>query len=323
MKANQYPNSIFDYYKILKALKKKGGKLPKHDIVISMTDPPLLATVGHVIAKKMKAKHVHWVMDLYPDLLPTLGKKIHPLFYKIIDAKILRSMKNASVIVPISHCMARYLSHKSITRKKMHVIENWPDKYLLEEGQGDQSLMDHKKFRILYAGTIGLAHEFDTVISAATYFQKTDPDIEFIFTARGRGYKDFEKKCYRANLKNIQFISPQPSKKLHSLMNAGDLHLVTMKHNAAGKLFPSKFYSACAAGRPILYVGPSACDIHRKITTHYCGATVRNGDSQILVNAIKNYKNNSDDWFKASKASKAIIEMVAPLNQWTELIKKI
>lgn len=322
VEADQHPKDSWDYYKILRSLKRATKKLPRHDIVISMTDPPLLAVAGQSIAKKMKAKHIHWAMDLYPDLLPVLGKNIRPFFYKIIDGMMFRTMKKVDVLVPISNCMARYLSHKSISRKKMQVIENWPDKYLLGE-QDSQSLMDHQKFRILYAGTIGLAHEFDTVISAAIYFQKTDPDIEFIFTARGRGYRSFEKKAKQAGLKNIQFISPQPSKKLNALMNAGDLHLVTMKQSAAGKLFPSKFYSACAAARPILYIGPAACDIHRKISTYHCGATIRNGDSRILVNAIKNYKENPEDWFKACEASKNLLNQNDPLHEWQMLVEKL
>jgi colanic acid biosynthesis glycosyl transferase WcaI len=323
VQADMSPQSPWDYFKIARAMHKATKKLPKHDIVISMTDPPLLGIFGAKIANKMRAKHVHWAMDLYPDLLPTIGKTISPFMFRVLQGRMLKMMKRADALVPISNCMARYLTHNALPKTNMHVIENWPDKYLLENNHSDQSLMDDTKFRVLYAGTIGLAHEFDTIIGAAIYFQKTDPDIEFVFTLRGRGADEFQKQCHRKAVKNIQFISPQPSKKLNALMNAGDIHLVTMKPSAAGKLFPSKFYSALAASRPVIFIGPASCDIHRKISKHQCGATIRNGEGQMLVNAITNYKTNADEYFKACENASNLLKQNDPLGQWRQLIEKI
>ena len=322
VQAHTNPQTPWDYFKNLWALYLQAKRLSHHHIVISMTDPPLQGLLGARIAKRMKAKHIHWAMDLYPDLLPIIiGKKISPLLFRFLQNAMFKMMKSADILVPISHCMARYLTHHAIPKTNMQVIENWPDKYLLEETEHPQSLMDDTKFRILYAGTIGLAHDFDDVLSAAIYFQKTDPDIEFIFTDRGRGAKKFKTDCHHKGVKNIQFISPQPSKKLNALMNAGDVHLVTMKPNAAGKLFPSKFYSALAAARPVIFIGSAACDIHRKISKHECGATIRNGESQMVVNAIKNYKTNADDYFTACENASKLLKQNTPLNQWKELIE--
>ena len=321
--ANQKPKGIAEYWRIGRQMERTARKLEPHDIVISMTDPPLLGLNGHRIAKRMKAKHIHWIMDLYPDLLPVLGIDVHPFLYRIVFKKMQTMMKNADAIVPISKCMARYLSHHSVARHHMHVIENWPNMFLQEEADDNQSLLDDSKFRILYAGTIGLAHEFDTVLSAASYFNKMDKDIEFIFTARGRGYPDLERKVKEKGLGNIRFLPSQPSKKLNALLNAGDVHLVTLKKAAAGKLFPSKFYSACAAGRPIVYVGPATCDIHHKVTQHHCGATVRNGESRLLINAIEHYKTNADEWFTACQNAASVLDDHQPLEQWRDLIDSI
>jgi len=323
VKTNQKPQSISDYWRVLRKMRKATKALPQQDLVISMTDPPFQIDIGHKIARRLGAKHYHWLMDLYPDLLPILGKDIAPFLYKFGKGLMKRRLRQCDKIIPISNCMERYLSHQGIPKNKMHVIENWPDKYLLEDTDDPKSLMDDSKFRILYAGTIGLAHEFDTVISAAIYFQKTDKDIEFVFTARGRGYSIFKDKCDRAGLNNIRFINPQPSKQLNALMNAGDLHLVTMKNSAAGKLFPSKFYSALASARPVIYIGPAACDIHKKISLSKCGATIRNGEGRMLTNAIENLKNNPDAWFEASESASKLLEQTKPLDQWKQLIERL
>lgn len=323
VEAKQNPETAHDYLKISKMMYQAAKKLPPHDIVISMTDPPLMAIKGQKIAKLMRAKHIHWSMDIYPDLLPAMDKHISPWAYKFAQKSMHRALKKADAIVPISACMARYMAHLSLPRHKMHIIENWPDKYLLEDEDEPTPLLDGRKFRILYAGTIGLAHEFETVLNAAKYLQKTAPDVEFIFTARGRGQKNLDVAAQNMGLNNIRFLPPQPPKKLSSLMASGDLHLVTLKRGAAGKLFPSKFYSALAAGRPVLFVGPESCDIHKKISLSHCGATIRNGDSRILINAITNYMTNPDDWFAACKAASKLMENHNPLKQWEHLIASL
>jgi len=321
--ATQKPQGVWEYYKILRKMKRAARALPPHDIVISMTDPPLQAMIGDHIARRMQATHIHWAMDLYPDLLPVLGKQISPFLMNLAQNRVQRALKRADYIVPISACMERYLTRQAIPKQKMHRIENWPDHYMKEDIESAQPLLDDSKFRVLYAGTIGLAHEFDTVISTAIYFQKTDPDIEFLFTARGRGFPILERKVKQAKLRNIRFLPPQPSKKLSALMQSGDLHLVTMKKSAVGKLFPSKFYTACAAARPVLFIGPSSCDIHQKITQYQCGATIRNGESRLLINAITHYKNNAEDWFAACNGAADLLKNHDPLSQWTELIERV
>jgi colanic acid biosynthesis glycosyl transferase WcaI len=322
--ANQKPNSIFNYLKILWNMYHASKKIPDHDIVISMTDPPLQSIIGEKIARRMSAKHIHWAMDLYPDLLPVLETHIRPFIFNIIKSKMYGTYKNADAIVTISKCMARYLTHHSVPRANMHIIENWPDKYLREDNdEPAQSLLDDKKFRILYAGTIGLAHEFDTVLKSAKYLQKHAPNIEFIFTNRGGGKNLLAEKIKKHGLRNIQLISPQPSKKLSALMASGDLHLITMKDNAVGKLFPSKFYSAIAAGRPSLFIGPNTCDLHNKITSNALGVSVRNGDAKSFTQGILKYYDDGDTWFNHCANAKKMMANHNPLNEWTKLINAL
>ena len=218
--------------------------------------------------------------------------------------------------------MARYLTHHGVARTSMHIIENWPDKYLREGNDKPvQSLLDDEKFRILYAGTIGLAHDFDTVLKSAKYLQKHAPNIEFIFTNRGGGKDIFAIKIKKHGLRNIQLISPQPSKKLSALMTSGDLHLITMKSDAIGKLFPSKFYSAIASARPSLFIGPNTCDLHNKITDNDIGISVKNGDAKSLTQGILKYYNDGDMWFTHCANAKKMMGRHNPLDQWTGLIE--
>jgi hypothetical protein len=43
-------------------------KLPRHDVVVTMTDPPLLALIGPILRARWSCGLIHWSQDLYPDL---------------------------------------------------------------------------------------------------------------------------------------------------------------------------------------------------------------------------------------------------------------
>lgn len=332
VRGEREPEGGWAYYRILKRMKKAAMKQPRHNIVISMTDPPLLADIGHKVARHMKARHIHWAQDIYPDLLPVLEVDYPNFIYKKMMNKMRRAVKSAAGVVVISKCMASYLAHHSIDRRRLHTIENWPETILLgedEEGAQAVELFQNgdEKFRILYAGTIGLAHDFDAVLKAAKYLQKSNPEIEFVFAGRGRGLDRLSRKKAQAGLDNIRFLPPQPAKNIRAMMAAGDIHLVTMKAGALGKLFPCKFYSACAAARPVIFVGPKDCDIHRKIKDSGCGASIRNEDAKGLVQAILAYRYDGNAWYKAGMAAQAMADekgsVQNSLRAWEDLIASL
>lgn len=325
----QKPDGAWAYYKVLKRMERAARKLPKHDIVISMTDPPMLAHTGYKIARKMQARHIHWVMDLYPDLFPVLDVILPKIAVNTIRKRIYNAMKSADAVIPISGCMARYLSRHSLSRQRMTVIENWPERALVNT-DNDTAIPStifegEQKFRILYAGTAGLAHDFESVIKAAKYLQKSNPEIEFVFIGKGAGLDFLARERNRLGLDNIRFLPHQPIQTLRSMMAGGDVHLVTMKEKAAGLLYPSKFYAACAVGRPVIFVGPEECDIHKTIKDTGCGLSIRNGDPQSLIKAILTYRNQADQWFSAAKTAETVTKNQPDngLAAWSALIASL
>lgn len=328
VEGDKKPTSALQYYRVLKRMARAAKKLPKHDIVISMTDPPLLAHYAHKIARKMGAKHIHWAQDIYPELFPVLNKPMSSFAYGYIEGKMHNAMKSAHAVVTIGKCMAKSLTHKSISRRTMHVIENWPERELLHNNEETPSSLfkdDGEKFRVLYAGTIGLAHDFDSVVQAAVYCQKHHPEIEFVFVGKGGGLAQLaQAKSYNA-LDNVRFLPPQPPKHVKSMMQAGDVHLITMKEAASGLLLPSKFYSSCAVGRPVIFIGPQTCDLHDHITKHQCGASIRNNDAKALIQAILTYRNDGQIWHNHCLNISTIINDTPHKNlkQWDDLIASI
>lgn len=162
---------------------------------------------------------------------------------------------------------------------------------------------DHPKFRVLYSGTLGRAHPISTVLEAAEILNRQAPDVEFVFVGDGPGQEKLAQERARRGLENIRLLPFQPAHRLKELMESGDVHLISMRHEAAGLLVPSKLYSALAVERPCILVGPVHCETAKVIKDFKAGTVVPQGEPEILAQAIANFMASSENWFSAHQGA--------------------
>lgn len=294
---------------------------PRHELVVTMTDPPVAVAAGRVIAFLRRARHIHWCQDLYPDLLPVLGIDIPGFLFRRADAASRGALQSCDRVIVVGRCMARRLTGAGVDPRRIAVIPNWPD-FELAYAASDpaspgprrravanarpwhQLLRDEApKFRVLYAGTIGRAHPVRTILDAAEILARTHPEIEFVFVGEGRGHEALASERARRALSNIRQIPWQPAGALRTVMESGDIHLISMKHEAAGLLVPSKLYAALAVARPCILVGPVHCETAKVIGDYRAGAVIPQGQPALLAEAIVHYRTSSAEWFAAHEGA--------------------
>ncbi len=297
---------------------------PRPDVVVSMSDPPMAAAAGDFVARWKHCGHIHWCQDLYPDLLPHLGVQVPGAVFRSLQKRHGRVLRRADKVVAIGRCMARYLINNGLPAGKISVIPNWPEHDLMTAGSAGrkaaskrktagtsvrpyeellQDRVGEEKFRILYAGSIGRAHPMDTILDAAEILAEENPEIEFVFVGDGPGHEALAQARARRGIETIRFLPWQPAARLRDLMERGDLHLVSMKSEVAGMLVPCKIYSALAVARPVLFVGPIHCEAAKILTDFRAGAVVPQGQTALLVQTIRHFRNNSREWFQARKGA--------------------
>ncbi len=313
-------------------------------LLITQSDPPLLAVAGQVVARFKKCRHIHWCHDVYPDLFPALGAKFPKFIMRFMKSRTLSALKAADKVVTIGRCMAKHLTNQGLESSKITMIPNWPDLELTQGDGGaavskshkglppekvwfegakpfDEQIKDGPKFRVLYAGNIGLAHPIETILAAAEVLNTDNPEIEFVFVGDGPRFDEISKRRGHGGLDNIRLLPYQPIERLRQIMESGDVHLISMKDDAAGLLVPCKLYSAFAAQRPCVFVGPSHCEAAHIIEEYKAGYVTAQGDVDALVAQIKNYRFNSDDWFAAQKGAAAAGEVFVPsaaIDAWVD-----
>lgn len=336
------PRGAFGYVWIWLRLLIAALGQKRHDLVVTMTDPPMLVVAGRIVASIKKSHHIHWCQDLYPDLFPVAGIKLPRFIMKFLRRLSRKSMKKCDKVITIGRCMMRQLTHTGVETMRVSFVPNWPEAEILDpayaRGQmpipvrhrfngAKQDLIrdDSPKFRVLYAGSIGRIHPIKPLIEAAERL-KNRPEIEFVFVGDSPGHERLARERDKRGLENIKFLPWQPAQSLRALMESGDIHLISAREGTAGLLVPCKFYAALAVGRPSVYIGPLETEIPRVMEEYGAGTAVAAGNAAALADAILLYRDDPAAWFAAQEGAIRAGAIYVPQNSmsaWIERAEKV
>lgn len=289
------------YALMIPGLLLKALLLPRHDVVVTKTDPPMLPVVGPFIQWVKGSRLIHWAQDLYPEVAEECGvlPKGRPL------ANILRSLSTWSLrshdlTLAVGRCMADRLLVRGIPPGSIRVVPNaGMEGWIMPVSRGRSDFRKahgiSDEFVIMYSGNMGRAHDFATIIEAARQLQEQgERKILFLFVGEGPEEFTLRDTVTRLDLRNIRFLPSQSSSNLSDSLGMGDLHLVTMKKGMCGLVVPSKFYGVMAAGRPTLFVGSSESEVARVILENRIGAVIDPGASKELAASILHYRDHPE-----------------------------
>ncbi len=265
------------------------------DVVVCLSTPPLLAAIVQTITKLRGARFIYWVMDVHPELAFRLGHlKKSSITGRILEWSGRRTLERSDVVIALGKDMARRIQPYS--NGSTRVVPNWADGDRITPRPVENHPLRTEwgwdgKFVIAYSGNMGLVHEFDTIIDAAT---KLEGDDRYLFCFIGGGPREHEVRTEveRRGLSNVEFRPWVHDDQLPDSLTAADVHLVTLREDLAGLSVPSKTYSILAAGRPVAFVGPLDCDIADLVASTHCGVHVQNGDVVGLTDALRAYDEN-------------------------------
>ncbi len=262
------------------------------DVVVALTTPPLVDTLGVAVARLRGARVLLWVMDIYPELAFELGvlRRRSPLGWllaRVAEATLSR----ADGVIALGEAMAERL--RASHAPHVTVVHNWADGAAIRPRPAAQNVLRKRwgwreRFVVLYSGNLGLAHEFDTLLEAAERL-RGEAEVLFAFVGEGPRRRYVEREVERRGLTNVEFRPHVERDALGESLTAGDLHLVTLRDGIAGLVVPSKIYGVLAAGRPTIFVGPANCEVAGILQEGGCGVRVAGGDSSGLAAAVRGY----------------------------------
>src|SRR2546421_1594776 len=101
------------------------GRRP--DVVLCMTDPPIVANVALLVARRFRAPLVVISQDVFPEIAVQLKRLENPVVMSLLRGLVGLYLRRAGRIGAIGGTMRRRLEEKGAPAERVHVIPNWAD----------------------------------------------------------------------------------------------------------------------------------------------------------------------------------------------------
>ncbi len=295
--------SYFSFY-LLAAM--RGLSLPRQDVIVTLTTPPLLPLLGTLLKAVRGSRHVLWEMDMYPDVATDLGYFARGgVADRIVGRLADTSRRNADQIIALGECMRDRLLARHIPSERITVADNWADGRAITPLP---RLGDRSELVLLYSGNLGLAHDLRTIADAMTALG-ADSRFRFIFVGSGGRRAELAAIVAAQDLGGVELRPYVQRESLSESLAGGDIGLVTQRDECCGSVVPSKVYGLMAAGRPILFIGPRAATPARIIERFGCGWHIPVGESTQLVALLDHLAAHPDEVAAAgARARQALLD---------------
>jgi len=235
--------------------------LPRFDVVIAMTSPPLIAVLAALFVRIKGGALISWIMDLNPDEAIAAGALRGDSLLAASLSRLLRfSLSTSAGVVVLDKFMRDRVVSKGIPAARVALAAPWAHSAVVRYGQpgrdrfrGLHGLTD--KFVVMYSGNHSPCHPLDTILEAARAM-RAEPNVAFVFIGGGSELGKVANFAARHVLDNVVCLPYQPLEALADSLSAADLHLVVMGDAFVGVVHPCKIYNILAVGSPCLYIGP-------------------------------------------------------------------
>jgi len=255
------------------------------DAIVVCTNTFYAPAVALRDARRLGVPLIHWVFDLFPEVLVHSGK-LRPggPSERALSAVTGAIFRDAAANV--------FLGEKLLThaRSRYPAIHNAVVIPVGADGHEFTTAPPHPRganvpLRLLYCGNLGRMHDTRTILGLLARRRPQGWTMEL--RGHGAGFRAFAAAPSVIGAgAGVVLGEGLPADVWTAAMKDADIALVTMKPGAERLVMPSKTYSAMVAGQAILAICPQDSDLADTVTRHEAGWVVVPGDVDGLEAAI-------------------------------------
>ena len=265
--------------------------LPRFDVVVALTSPPLISFLATLFVKLKGGSLYSWVMDLNPDEAIAAGwLSEHSPTTRFLQRLSTSSFHNAARTIVLDRFMKERAVAKGGDPNRIVIIPPWAhDDHVSYSEAGREAFRRRHdlsdKFVVMYSGNHSPCHPLDTLLDAALALRARS-EIVFCFVGGGSEQVKVREFAVRRGLQNVKCLPYQPLSELSSSLSAADLHVVVMGEKFVGIVHPCKVYNITLVGAPALYIGPQPSHVTDIAAQHGKFFLTRHGDVEGVTAAI-------------------------------------
>jgi len=248
---------LLNYFSFVWSSYWRGRKLNRFDFLMVESPPLFLGYSALFLSKKLDAKLIFNVSDLWPESAEKLGIVTNKFLLKLaynLEAKCYqKSHLISGQTQGIVDDIQKRFPHKNVFWLPNGVDVDFYDPDKIESGDfRKRNGFKDSDLLFFYGGILGYAQGLEVILKAADLLIKKNK-IQFII--QGSGPEKEKLKALKDSLKltNVTFLEPVQKHEMPTILKAIDVALVPLKKlDLFQGAIPSKVFEALAMKKPLL-----------------------------------------------------------------------
>ncbi len=213
-------------------------------ILVYEPSPMTIGIPARVLRALKGVPLVFWVQDLWPESLSATGAVRSRAALALVDGLIKWIYRGCDRVLVQSEAFIASVEAHGVPRERIRYLPNSAEAFYRKLPAERQP-----GFCVMYAGNIGAAQDFPTILAAA----ERVPDVRWIIIGDGRMREWVESEIGRRGLRNVQLLGQRPSEEMPRYFAQADVLLATLRREPIfAYTIPSKIQSYLACGRPVI-----------------------------------------------------------------------
>lgn len=293
-------------------LKKIKQYAVKPDAVVVYSPPLPLAMVGTQL-KKLGARFLLNVQDLFPQNAIDLGILRNPLQIKLFQTMERNAYKHADIVTVHSEGnQTMLLQQHPALKNKLKILHNWVDldhhNTEVRDPTDDLDFREkwaiRQRFVAVFAGVMGPSQYLDLILDVATQMQDRE-DLLFLLVGDGKEKKRLQQLAESRQLNNVRFENFISRADYPFLLKTCSIGLVCLSPENKTPVVPGKILGHMATGLPIAAFLHTASDGHKLIADAGCGFSAESNDLNACVGVVRRLMDNCAQFKEIGKLGQA------------------
>lgn len=297
---------------------------PLPDAVVVCTNTFYAPAVAVQAAALTGVPVVHWIFDLFPDVLVEGGTlAAHGPVHDGLSRLTAWTFQHAAANVFLGEALRTHAERRYGPIPRGHVIPVGADGEAFRAA-APAPRPPSQPLNVLYCGNFGRMHDTDTVMELLR--AQVAPPWRMDFRGHGAGFRRVA-GALGGPRPWVRFAGSLDDAEWTDAMRAADLALVTLKAGAEGLVMPSKTYSAMVAGQAILAVCPGSSELAETVRRHDAGWVVEPGHVADLAAVLQAAAAHPEEVLRkrrnAFRAGHEIYAQTALTARWVTLLTSV
>ncbi len=304
-----------NYFSYLGSALREAMSGPRPDLVLCMTDPPIIGDLGVLVGRRRGAPVLVVSQDVFPEIATELHRLTNPAVVGALRTLVGAYLRRADRIVAIGETMRQRLVEKGAPPDRVRVIPNWVDTRALTPQPRDNEwarrhdLVD--AFVVMHSGNVGHAQDLDSLVRAATFLRDRD-DIRIVLAGFGARHAEMVALACRLEVGDaVHFFPYQKRSRLPLSLSSADVHVVGLAKGLSGYVVPSRLYGILAAGRPVIAAAEDESETARLVREVGCGVVLPPGRPDLLARTIREAADGAFALDEMGRLGRAYVEREA------------